>query len=69
VRQIDVLSRAEPSARDAYLDAESRYRGGAASSLEVIDSYAASVDASVKLAQAVSRLRIAQALERRWETP
>jgi outer membrane protein TolC len=69
VRQIDVLSRAEPSARDAYLDAESRYRGGAASSLEVIDAYAASVDASVKLAQAVSRLRIAQALERRWETP
>ena len=33
-RQIDVLSRAEPSARDAYLDAESRYRGGAATSLE-----------------------------------
>ena len=68
-RQIEVLSRAEPSARDAYLDAESRYRGGAATSLEVIDAYAASVDASVKLAQAVSRLRIARALERRWETP
>ena len=68
-RQIDVLSRAEPSARDAYLDAESRYRGGSATSLEVIDAYAASVDASVKLAQAISRLRIAQALERRWETP
>jgi outer membrane protein TolC len=68
-RQIDVLARAEPSARDAYLDAESRYRGGAATSLEVIDAYAASVDASVKLAQALSRLRIAQALERRWATP
>jgi outer membrane protein TolC len=68
-RQIEVLSRAEPSARDAYLDAESRYRGGAATSLEVIDAYAASVDASVKLAQALSRLRIAQALERRWATP
>jgi len=68
-RQIEVLSRAEPSARDAYLDAESRYRGGAATSLEVIDAYAASVDASVKLAQAVSRLRIARALELRWETP
>ena len=68
-RQIDVLTRAEPSARDAYLDAESRYRGGAATSLEVIDAYAASVEASVKLAQALSRLRIAQALERRWETP
>jgi len=68
-RQIDVLTRAEPSARDAYLDAESRYRGGAATSLEVIDAYAASVDASVKLAQALSRLRIAQALERRWAMP
>jgi len=68
-RQIEVLSSAEPSARDAYLDAESRYRGGAATSLEVIDAYAASVDASVKLAQAVSRLRIARALELRWETP
>ena len=68
-RQIEVLTRAEPSARDAYLDAESRYRGGAATSLEVIDAYAASVDASVKLAQAVSRLRIAEALELRWETP
>jgi outer membrane protein TolC len=68
-RQIDVLTRAEPSARDALLDAESRYRGGAASALEVIDAYAASIDASVKLAQAVSRLRIAQAVERRWETP
>lgn len=68
-RQIEVLTRAEPAARDAYLDAESRYRGGAATSLEVIDAYAASVDASVKLAQAVSRLRIAQALERRWATP
>ena len=68
-REIAVLSRAEPSARDAYLDAESRYRGGAAGSLEVIDAYAASVEAEVKLAQAVSRLRIAQALEKRWETP
>jgi outer membrane protein TolC len=68
-RQIAVLTRAEPSARDALLDAESRYRGGSASALEVIDAYAASIDASVKLAQAVSRLRIAQAVERRWETP
>jgi outer membrane protein TolC len=68
-RQIDLLSRAEPSARDSYLEAESRYRGGAATALEVIDSYAAAVDASVKLAQATSRLRIAEALELRWETP
>jgi OMF family outer membrane factor len=68
-RQIAVLSRAEPSARDAYLDAESRYRGGSATSLEVLEAYSAAVDASVKLAQAVSRLRIARALEQRWGTP
>ncbi len=68
-REIDVLSRAEPSAHDSYLEAESRYRGGAATALEVIDAYAASVDASVKLAQARSRLRIAEALEERWATP
>jgi len=68
-RQIDVLSRAEPAARDSWLEAESRYRGGAATALEVIDAYAAAVDASVKLSQAESRLRIAEALEKRWETP
>jgi outer membrane protein TolC len=68
-RQIDVLSRAEPAARDSWLQAESRYRGGAAPALEVIDAYAAAVDASVKLSQAESRLRIAEALEKRWETP
>jgi outer membrane protein TolC len=68
-RQIDVLSRAEPSARDSWLQAESRYRGGAAPALEVIDAYSAAVDASIKLAQAESRLRIAEALEKRWETP
>ena len=68
-RQIDVLTRAEPVARDSWLEAESRYRGGAATALEVIDAYGAAVDASVKLSQAESRLRIAEALERRWETP
>jgi len=68
-REIEVLSRAEPSARDSYLEAESRYRGGAAPALEVIDAYAAAVDASVKLAQARSRLRIAEALEERWGAP
>ena len=68
-RQIDVLTRAAPAARDSWLEAESRYRGGAASALEVIDAYAAAIDASIKLAQAESRLRIAEALEKRWETP
>ena len=67
--QIRVLSRAAPSARDSYLDAESRYRGGAATSLEVLDAYAAAVDAAVRLSEAISRYRIAQAVVLRWSQP
>ncbi|MDQ2980323.1 MAG: TolC family protein, partial [Acidobacteriota bacterium] len=67
--QIRILTAASPSARDSWLEAESRYRGGAATSLEVLDAYAASVDAAVKLSEAVSRYRIAQALAARWGTP
>ena len=66
--QIEVLSRSVPDAHDAYLDAESRYRGGSATSLEVLDSYSAAVDASVRLTDAIARYRIAQALEARWGT-
>jgi outer membrane protein TolC len=66
-RQSDILSRALPTARDSYLEAESRYRGGAGSSLEVLDAFAASVDAEVRLAQAQMRWRIADALAKRWE--
>ncbi len=68
-REIELLERAAPAARDSFLDAESRYRGGAATSLEVLDAYAASVDAVVRLSDAVSRYRIAQALARRWGGP
>jgi outer membrane protein TolC len=68
-RQIGILRRAGPGTRDSFLDAESRYRGGVATSLEVLDAYAASVDASVRLADAEMRWRIARALELRWGTP
>jgi outer membrane protein len=68
-REIELLERAAPAARDSFLDAESRYRGGAANSLEVLDAYAASVDAVVRLSDAISRYRIAQALARRWGGP
>jgi len=65
-REIEILSDAGPSARDSYLDVESRYRGGAATSLEVLDAYAAAVEADVRLAEVVSRYRIAEALRLRW---
>ena len=68
-REIELLERAAPAARDSFLDAESRYRGGAATSLDVLDAYAASVDAVVRLSDAISRYRIAQALARRWGGP
>ncbi len=68
-RQIEILSRATPDARDSYLQIESRYRGGAASALEVLDAYAAAVDAQVRLNEVTARYRIAQAVSRRWSEP
>jgi outer membrane protein TolC len=68
-RQIEVLSRAVPDARDSYLEAESRYRGGAATALEVLDAYATSVDGAVRLAQAVGQYRLARAVQIRWGGP
>jgi outer membrane protein TolC len=68
-REIDLLSRAAPAARDASLEAESRYRGGAATSLEVLDAYASAIDSAVRLSDAMSRYRIARALLSRWGTP
>jgi outer membrane protein TolC len=68
-RQTEVLSRSIPEARDSYLEAESRYRGGAASFLDVLEAHAAALDVSVRLAEAVLRYRVAQALELRWGTP
>jgi outer membrane protein TolC len=68
-REIALLQKAAPAARDAYLDAESRYRGGAGTALEVLDAYSASVDAAVRLSDAISRYRIARALAVRWGRP
>ena len=66
---IHILTESAPAARDAYLEAESRYRGGAATAFEVLESYVASVDAAVRLNEAISRYRIAQALAVRWSEP
>ncbi|HEX7253276.1 MAG TPA: TolC family protein [Thermoanaerobaculia bacterium] len=68
-REIDLLVKAAPAAKDASLEAESRYRGGAATSLEVLDAYASAIDAAVRLSDATSRYRIAEALLTRWGTP
>lgn len=68
-RQIEILSRASPDARDSYLQTESRYRGGSASALEVLDAFASSVDASSRLIDVTARYRIAQAVALRWSSP
>jgi len=67
--QIEILSRAVPDARDAYLETESRYRGGAASNLDVLEAHAAAVDAGVRLSDATERYRVAEASLIRWGTP
>jgi len=68
-RQIEILSRAEPDARDSYLDAESRYRGGTGTALDVLEAHGASVDAAVRRADAIARYRVAEAVAERWGTP
>ena len=68
-RQIEILSRAVPDSRDSYLEMESRYRGGTASALEVLDASGAAVEASVRLIEVTARDRVAQAVALRWSSP
>jgi outer membrane protein TolC len=65
-RQYRLLTGAEPQARDAYLEAESRYRGGAGSSLEVLDAFSKSIDTAVRAVGAELAYRQAEALALRW---
>jgi outer membrane protein len=64
--QIAILSRAVPDAQDSYLEAESRYRGGTATALDVLDAHAAAVDAAVRRSDAIARYRVAEAALLRW---
>jgi outer membrane protein TolC len=68
-RTVQVRARAVPAARDSYVLTESLYRGGAATSLEVLDAYAALVDAEIAEATAVQQYRIAEAQALRWGEP
>ncbi len=68
-RQIEILSRAVPDARDSYLDAQSRYRGGAATALEVLDAHSAAMEAAVRRSETIARYRVADAVSLRWSTP
>jgi outer membrane protein TolC len=68
-RKIEILSKALPEARDSTLATESRYLGGAATALDVLEAHAAAVDTAVRLSQATMQYRVAQALEVRWGSP
>lgn len=67
--RIEILSRAVPDARDAYLQAESRYRGGLASALDVLEAHRTELDAAVLRTETIARYRVAEAVLRRWGTP
>ena len=68
-REAELRSKALPLARDAYLSAESLYRGGSGTALEVLDSFANLISASQLYAEAVFSYRVAQATAIRWGTP
>lgn len=67
--QVETWSRNVPIARDAYLQTQSTYNGGAATALEVLEAYTFWINANEAYADAVLRYRQAEALSRRWGTP
>jgi outer membrane protein TolC len=67
--QVNAWARNVPIARDAYLQTQSMYNGGAATALEVLDAYTSWINASQSYADAVLRYRQADANYLRWGTP
>lgn len=67
--QVQAWARNVPLARDAYLQTESMYNGGAATALEVLDAYTSWINANQSYADAVLRYRQAEANYLRWGTP
>jgi outer membrane protein len=60
---------AAEAARDAYLQAESLYRGGQGTALEVLDAHDAWIQADQTLLDVTYSYRVAQADLDRWGTP
>lgn len=67
--QVETWSRNVPIARDAYLETQSIYNGGAATALEVLDAYSSWINANESYVDAVLRYREAEANYLRWGTP
>jgi outer membrane protein TolC len=68
-QQVETWARNIPLARDAYLQTQSIYNGGAATALEVLDAYAFWISANQSYASVLLQYRQAEALNRRWGTP
>jgi outer membrane protein TolC len=68
-RQLQLFDEAVPRSTDAYLAAESLYRGGAGSALAVLDAFRAWVDAAVAASKALLAYRTAEARYLRWGGP
>ena len=68
-REAELRRKALPLARDAWLSAESLYRGGSGTALDVLDSFGNLLGASQSYADAVFSFRVAQATVIRWGTP
>jgi len=67
--QIESWEQAVPSAEEAYLRAESSYRGGGASTLDVLDAFDQWIQAGLSAAQATAAYRAAEARALRWGMP
>ncbi len=68
-RQVQIWDHAVPVAEEAYLLAESSYRGGYASTLDVLDAFDQWIQAGRSAAQAAFAYREAEARAIRWGTP
>jgi outer membrane protein TolC len=68
-REVETRARTAAIAEDSYLAAQSLYRGGGTTALDVLDAYATWVAASEAVAQAVFSYHVAAAQLIRWGTP
>ncbi len=68
-REYQARTESAAAAQDAYLQAESLYRGGQGTALDVLDAYDAWVQAERSRLDAVYGYRLAQADLIRWGTP
>jgi outer membrane protein TolC len=66
---VALRTRGVPVARDSYLQAQSLYRGGIGTALDVVAAYTSWVDAQIAEADAVRDYRQTEAQLLRWGTP